>query len=72
MRRRAGALRACLSPTACLPVIYVFTPSPLAVPPAVAAFRATFLVLGAKVLLLADTTYAAHMRPLHAALAAPG
>ena len=47
--------RACLSPTARLPVVYVFTASPLAVPPAVAAFRATFLVLDAKVLLLADT-----------------
>ena len=64
--------RACLSPTTRLPVIYVFTASPLAVPSAVAAFRATFPALDAKVLLMADTTYAAHMRPLHAALAALG
>ena len=64
--------RACLSPTTRLPVIYVFTAGPLAVPSAVAAFCATFPARDAKVLLMADTTYADHMRPLHAALAALG
>ena len=41
--------RACLSPTTRLPVVYVFATSPLAVPPTVAAFRATLPALDAKV-----------------------
>lgn len=50
--------------------------SRLDVPPAVAAFRvtfrATFPALDAKVLLMADTIYAVHIRPLRAALVALG
>ena len=53
--------RACLSPTARLPVIYVFTEQHLALEGALAAFRQTYPKSGDKVILMADVTYASHL-----------
>ena len=64
--------RACLSPTSRLPVVYVFTLNALSLSAAVAGFAATYPDRGARVLLVADVTYASHTAPLHAALAARG
>ncbi|KAI5841065.1 putative diphthamide synthesis protein-domain-containing protein [Morchella snyderi] len=64
--------RSCLSPTTRLPVIYVFTTRPLALPLVVASFTATFADRAAPVILMADVTYTAHIPALHAALLAEG
>ncbi|MCJ1431847.1 Diphthamide biosynthesis protein 2 [Xylographa pallens] len=53
--------RACLSPTARLPVIYVFTEQHLAVEGVLAAFRETYPERGEKVILMADVTYVSHL-----------
>ncbi|MCJ1377339.1 Diphthamide biosynthesis protein 2 [Xylographa soralifera] len=53
--------RACLSPTARLPVIYVFTEHFLAVEGVLAAFRETYPERGDKVILMADVTYASKL-----------
>jgi len=52
--------RACLSPTARLPVIYVFTTRPLDTTSLVTTFKDTYSDLGAKIILMSDVPYAAH------------
>ena len=53
--------RACLSPTARLPVIYVFTEQALSVEGVLAAFQETYPERAEKVVLMADVTYASHL-----------
>ncbi|MCJ1288852.1 Diphthamide biosynthesis protein 2 [Xylographa carneopallida] len=53
--------RACLSATARLPVIYVFTKQQLALEGLLATFRETYPGKGEKVILMADVTYASHL-----------
>jgi diphthamide biosynthesis protein 2 len=53
--------RSCLSPTARLPVIYVFTSHLLDISSVVKSFEATFSSKEEKVLLMADITYQAHI-----------
>ena len=50
--------RSCLSPTARLPVIYVFTHKALPLEPVVRAFKATYPDPTTKVVIAADVTYA--------------
>ncbi|RPB13981.1 diphthamide biosynthesis protein [Morchella conica CCBAS932] len=64
--------RSCLSPTTRLPVIYVFTTRPLALPQVVSSFTATFPDRASPVILMADVTYTAHIPALHTALLAEG
>ncbi|KAI9730294.1 MAG: Diphthamide biosynthesis protein 2 [Claussenomyces sp. TS43310] len=56
--------RSCLSPTARLPVIYVFTSRPLPLDPIVRSFEGTFSDKDTKVILMADITYSSHMGAL--------
>ncbi|KAF7714809.1 Diphthamide biosynthesis protein [Penicillium ucsense] len=56
--------RSCLSPSARLPVIYVFTNKPLPLEPVVKAFKATYPDLATKVVLAADVTFASHVPEL--------
>jgi len=56
--------RACLSPTARLPVIYVFTSKPLDFSAAVASFRQTYTNKNDKVCLMADIPYNHHLPEL--------
>ncbi|KAK3046554.1 Diphthamide biosynthesis protein 2 [Extremus antarcticus] len=56
--------RTCLSPTARLPVIYVFTSKPLDLDAAVASFRATYEDKTEKICLMADVPYSHHVTPL--------
>lgn len=49
--------RSCLSPTARLPVIYVFTTKPLALDSAVEAFQRTYPDKSGKIVLMADIPY---------------
>jgi diphthamide biosynthesis protein 2 len=60
--------RACLSPTARLPVVYVFTSKPLHLDCTVKVFKATYPDRDEKICLLADVPYAAHVHPLAARL----
>ncbi|KAH0842361.1 Diphthamide biosynthesis protein 2 [Fonsecaea pedrosoi] len=60
--------RACLSPTARLPVLHIFTTMGLEMDQVVTSFQATFPDLHAKVVLTADVPYAAHVVPLFKAL----
>ncbi|OXV07683.1 hypothetical protein Egran_04552 [Elaphomyces granulatus] len=53
--------RACLSPTARLPVIYVFTRRPLLLEPLVLAFKETYPDISTKIIITADVTYADHI-----------
>ncbi|CEJ55714.1 Putative Diphthamide biosynthesis protein 2 [Penicillium brasilianum] len=64
--------RSCLSPSARLPVIYVFTNKSLPLDPVVEAFKATYPDLTAKVILAADVTFSAHVPELHARLVQDG
>ncbi|KAI9807966.1 MAG: hypothetical protein M1825_005273 [Sarcosagium campestre] len=64
--------RACLSPTARLPVIYVFTQQELQHERVMSAFRDAFPDKNAKVILMADVTYASHVPSLKSSLAASG
>ncbi|PKY02495.1 putative diphthamide biosynthesis protein Dph2 [Aspergillus campestris IBT 28561] len=64
--------RSCLSPTARLPVIYVFTHKPLPLEPVVRAFKETYPDPTAKVILAADVTYTDHIPALHARLTSEG
>ena len=64
--------RSCLSPTARLPVIYVFTHKPLPLEPVVRAFKETYPDPTAKVILAADVTYADHTPAVHARLTSEG
>ncbi|EAW11199.1 2-(3-amino-3-carboxypropyl)histidine synthase subunit 1/2 [Aspergillus clavatus NRRL 1] len=64
--------RSCLSPTARLPVIYVFTHKELPLEPVVQAFKATYPDLSAKVILAADVTYSDHVPTVYARLVEEG
>ena len=60
--------RACLSPTARLPVIYVFTVQPLAIDSVVGAFQRIFHDIRKQVVLMADVSYSHHLPSLFEAL----
>lgn len=60
--------RACLSPTARLPVIYVFTIQPLAIDSVVGAFQRIFHDIRKQVVLMADVSYSHHLPSLFEAL----
>ncbi|KAJ5669141.1 hypothetical protein N7462_010211 [Penicillium macrosclerotiorum] len=64
--------RSCLSPTARLPVIYVFTHKALALDPVLNAFKEIYPDLATKVVLAADVTFSGHVSALHARLVAEG
>lgn len=64
--------RSCLSPTARLPVIYVFTHKSLPLEPLVRAFKATYPDQSAKVILAADVTYSDHIPEVHTRLVGEG
>ncbi|KAF7853924.1 hypothetical protein EAF04_010590 [Stromatinia cepivora] len=56
--------RACLSPTARLPVIYVFTSRPLKLESVVQAFENTYNEKDGKIVIMADITYHSHISSL--------
>ncbi|KAJ5175026.1 2-(3-amino-3-carboxypropyl)histidine synthase subunit 2 [Penicillium canariense] len=64
--------RSCLSPTARLPVIYVFTHKALPLEPAVQAFKTTYPDPTTKVIIAADVTFSGHVPELHARLVQDG
>ena len=64
--------RSCLSPTARLPVIYVFTHKPLSIDPVVKAFKATYPDPAAAVILAADVTYSGHVSEVYQRLVDDG
>ena len=64
--------RACLSPTARLPVVHVFTAEELDVGSVAAAFRAIYPDRAAPVILMADAPFQCHVAPLHALLRSVG
>ena len=53
--------RACLSPTARLPVIHIFTTQPLALDPLLCSFQDAFTNVDEKVILMADVPYTSHL-----------
>ena len=64
--------RACLSPTARLAVLHVFTKMDLDYESVVKAFTATFEDHNAKIILTADITYSNHIQPFHTLLVSLG
>ena len=64
--------RSCLSPTARLPVIYVFTEQILAIGGVIRAFEATYSDKESKVVLMADIPYASHQPRIEEALKSRG
>ncbi|OJJ72954.1 hypothetical protein ASPBRDRAFT_176657 [Aspergillus brasiliensis CBS 101740] len=64
--------RSCLSPTARLPVIYVFTHKELALEKVVRAFKETYPELDTKVILAADVTYCDHVPAVYDRLVKEG
>lgn len=60
--------RACLSPTARLPVIYVFTVQPLAIDSVIDAFQQVFPDTHKQIVLMADLSYSHHLPSLVEAL----
>ncbi|KAJ5340654.1 hypothetical protein N7541_009778 [Penicillium brevicompactum] len=64
--------RSCLSPTARLPVIYVFTHKDLPLEPVVRAFKETHPELTTKVIIAADVTFADHVPTVYARLVEEG
>lgn len=64
--------RACLSPTARLPAVYVFTKRQLDLSEVVKCFKETFLDRSSKILVMADVTYAEHVPDICNALATEG
>jgi len=64
--------RSCLSPTARLPVIYVFTNKPLPIHSVVQAFKATHPDPTTKVILAADVTYTEHVPTVYKRLVEDG
>lgn len=60
--------RSCLSPTARLPVIYVYTMRPFSVSDAVEAFKSAYSDPSAKVILMADLPYQTHLTDFVSAL----
>ena len=53
--------QACLSPTARLPAIHVFTKQPLAVGNVIDEFRSTYPELSQSIILMSDVVYASHL-----------
>ncbi|RAL11382.1 2-(3-amino-3-carboxypropyl)histidine synthase subunit 1/2 [Aspergillus homomorphus CBS 101889] len=64
--------RSCLSPTARLPVIYVFTHKPLPLEPVIRAFKETYPDPTTKVILAADVTYSNHVPTVYSRLVEEG
>jgi diphthamide biosynthesis protein 2 len=64
--------RSCLSPTARLPVIYVFTERPLDIQEVVGVFRETYKEKDGKILLMADIPFASHVSRIYEALNVKG
>lgn len=64
--------RACLSPTARLPVIYVFTHRQLPLDTVVVAFKETFPDPAQKIILMADVSYTDHLPSIFDLLKAQG
>ncbi|MCJ1406786.1 Diphthamide biosynthesis protein 2 [Ptychographa xylographoides] len=64
--------RACLSPTARLPVIHVFTHQDLPLEPVLMAFKDTYQDLDTKVIVMGDVTYSSHLREVSEALQRSG
>ncbi|OMP88572.1 Diphthamide biosynthesis protein 2 [Diplodia seriata] len=64
--------RSCLSPTARLPVIYVFTTRPLELEPVVEVFKQTYAEKGRKIVLMADIPYSHHLTLLFERLQSEG
>lgn len=64
--------RTCLSPTARLPIIYVFTSRPLEIDPVIHSFQSTYPDKHAKVILMADIPYSSHIEAIHAKLTDAG
>ena len=60
--------RSCLSPTARLPVIYVFTSRPLPLKSVIEAFENTYPVKDTRVILMADIIYNSQIPPLFSKL----
>lgn len=60
--------RACLSPTARLPVIYVFTIQPIAIKSLIQRFQGTFPNCHERIILMADVTYSSHLPHIAASL----
>lgn len=54
--------RACLSPTARLPVIHIFTVQPFVIDPLLRAFQDTFPSRDERIILMADVPYSSHLR----------
>lgn len=64
--------RTCLSPTARLPAIYIFTLMPLDLRSVISAFEKTYSAKDAKVVLLADAPYQGHVEGITGQLSAVG
>ncbi|MCJ1255045.1 Diphthamide biosynthesis protein 2 [Lignoscripta atroalba] len=64
--------RACLSPTARLPVIHVFTSQPLDLDLLIKAFKGTYKDCQEQVILMADVIYSSHLPSLSEALKQQG
>lgn len=64
--------RSCLSPTARLPVIYVFTHKSLPLDPLVRAFKTAYPDPASKVILAADVTYSDHISEVYSRLVEEG
>jgi diphthamide biosynthesis protein 2 len=64
--------RSCLSPTARLPVIYVFTSRPLRIPDLIKTFEETFPEKDENIILMADITYNLHVADVEKALLEKG
>lgn len=64
--------RACLSPTARLPVIYVFTCRPLELEPLIKTFQDTYPDRATKVIITADVTYSGHVQAVYDRLVQAG
>ncbi|KAL8994510.1 MAG: hypothetical protein Q9169_005539 [Polycauliona sp. 2 TL-2023] len=64
--------RACLSPTARLPVIHVFTRQSLAVDRMIESFKSTYSDRNQAIILMADVTFTSHLPYISAALGIEG
>lgn len=64
--------RACLSPTARLPVIHVFTRQPLAIDLVIESFKSTYPDRHQPIILMSDVIYASHLSEISKALSAQG
>jgi diphthamide biosynthesis protein 2 len=64
--------RSCLSPTARLPVIYVFTIRPLDLSHALSVFKQTYPDPLSKIILMSDLPYSSHLSAIHTTLSEDG